>query len=238
MDLKEEDILGEAVSEHWYYQSKASALLSYVKHLNPQSVLDVGAGSGFFSKELLKKTAVKEALCIDTSYPSDRNELVAGKSVLYRTHSGPVDVDLVLMMDVLEHVDNDVGLLCEYVDKVSAGTHFLITVPAFSFLWSGHDVFLGHKRRYTLKEIEKVAGKAGLIVERGSYSFGLVFPLAAVLRLLEGVLGSRGHPPSSQLKRHNPITNATLKGICSVDRLFLRINRLAGLSAFCLARKP
>ena len=50
MDLKEEDILGEAISEHWYYRSKTSALLDYVKKLNPQSVLDIGAGSGFFSK--------------------------------------------------------------------------------------------------------------------------------------------------------------------------------------------
>lgn len=238
MDLKEEDILGEAISEHWYYRSKASALIDYVKKLNPQSVLDVGAGSGFFSKELLKKTDAKEALCIDTSYPSERDELVSGKPIRYCTHSGPVDADLVLMMDVLEHVDNDVGLLSGYVDKVPAGTNFLITVPAFSFLWSGHDVFLRHKRRYTLKEIEKVVENAGLIVNRGSYFFGLVFPVAAVLRLLDGNLNSQGHPPRSQLKKHSPITNATLMGICTVDRLFLGINRLAGLSAFCLARKP
>jgi len=238
VDLKEEDILGDTISEHWYYRSKASALLDYVKKLNSRSVLDVGAGSGFFSKELLKMTEAKKALCIDTSYPSERDELVSGKPIRYSTHSGPVDADLVLMMDVLEHVDNDVGLLSGYVDKVPAGTHFLITVPAFSFLWSGHDVFLGHKRRYTLREIEKVVEDTGLIVERGSYYFGLVFPLVAVLRLLDGVRGPRGHPPRSQLKKHSPITNAALMSICTVDRLFLRINRLAGLSAFCLARKP
>jgi len=237
VDLKEEDILGEAVSKHWYYQSKASALLDYVKHLNPQSVLDVGAGSGFFSKELLTRTEAKDALCIDTSYSAERNDFIANKPIRYRTHSGPVDVDLVLMMDVLEHVDNDIGLLSEYIDKVSAGTYFLITVPAFSFLWSGHDEFLGHKRRYTLKEIEKVVENAGLIVECGSYFFGLVFPLAAVLRLLEGSFNSQGHPPRSQLKKHNPIVNGTLMSICSVDRLFLHINRLAGLTSFCLARK-
>lgn len=238
MDLKEEDILGEAISGHWYYRSKASALLDYVKKLNPQSVLDVGAGSGFFSKELLEKTEAKEALCIDTSYPSERNELVAGKPVRYCTRSGPIDADLVLMMDVLEHVDSDIGLLSEYVDKVSSGAHFLVTVPAFSFLWSGHDVFLGHKRRYTLKEIEKVVENSGLKVERGSYFFGLVFPLAVVLRLLDGIFRSQSHPPRSQLKKHHPITNATLMSICTVDRLFLRINRLAGLTSFCLARKP
>jgi len=238
MDLKEEDILGEAISEHWYYRSKSCALLDYVKKLNPQSVLDVGAGSGFFSKELLKKTSAKEALCIDTSYPQERSETISGKPVRYCTHSGPVNADLVLMMDVLEHVDNDAGLLREYTDKVSAGTYFLITVPAFSFLWSSHDLFLGHKRRYTLREIENVAENAGLKVERGSYYFGLVFPLAAIFRLINNRFSPKSHPPRSQLKKHNPLTNATLTGICTVDRLFLGINRLAGLTSFCLARKP
>ena len=238
MDLKEEEILGKDISEHWYYRSKAAALFDYVGKLNPQSILDVGAGSGFFSRELLRKTDAKVALCIDTSYKTERNELVAGKPVRYCTHSGPVDVDLVLLMDVLEHVDNDVGLLCEYVDKVPARTHFLLTVPAFSFLWSGHDIFLGHYRRYTLNEIEKVAGKAGLIVERGSYYYGLVFPIAAALRLLGNYPGSGNHSPRSQLKKHSPFTNAILKGICTVDRVFLPVNRFAGLTAFCLARKP
>lgn len=238
MDLKEEDILGESVSEHWYYRSKVSALLWYVKHLNPQSVLDVGAGSGFFTKELLKKTGIKKGLCIDTSYHSDRDEQVSGKLVRYRTYSGPVDADLVLMMDVLEHVEDDGGLLCEYIDKVSGGTHFLITVPAFTFLWSGHDEYLGHKRRYTLKEIEMVAANAGLFIEHSSYYYGLVFPLAAILRLMDGYVNKLSHMPCSQLKQHSALTNAALTGICKIDKLFLRINRLAGLTAFCLARKP
>ena len=59
------------------------------------------------------------------------------------------------MMDVLEHVDNDAGLVRHYATKVPSGAHFLVTVPAFRFLWSGHDVFLEHKRRYTLAEIEQ-----------------------------------------------------------------------------------
>ena len=46
------------------------------------------------------------------------------------------------------------GLLRHYAAKVPSGAHFLVTVPAFRFLWSGHDVFLEHKRRYTLAEIE------------------------------------------------------------------------------------
>ena len=89
--------------------------------------------------------------------------------MLYRRDSGPTDCDLVLMMDVLEHVDDDRGLLRHYAAKVPPGAHFVVTVPAFGFLWSGHDVFLEHKRRYRLTEIETVMRDAGLAVARGAY---------------------------------------------------------------------
>jgi len=237
MDLKEEDILGDGVSEHWYYRSKAAALLRYVHDFNSQRILDIGAGSGFFSKELLRRTDAREALCIDTSYVSEGYEVTAEKPVQYRTQCGETNADLVLMMDVLEHVEDDVGLLRMYADKVPIGARFLITVPAFSFLWSGHDVFLGHMRRYRLRDIERVAREAGLTVERGSYYYGLVFPLAAATRLVDRLLQKPHGQPRSQLRRHNSAVNEILAGICAAELLFLKINRLVGLTAFCLARK-
>ena len=149
MDLKEEDILGSDIGRHWYYQSKAAALRRMVGGLRPQRLLDVGAGSGFFSRHLLANGA-QSALCVDVGYERTWDETVGGKPVLYRRDCDATDCDLVLMMDVLEHVDNDAGLVSHYATKVPAGAHFLVTVPAFRFLWSGHDVFLEHKRRYTL----------------------------------------------------------------------------------------
>lgn len=238
MDLKEEDILGRDISKHWYYRSKFAALLSYVMHLAPKKILDIGAGSGFFSKGLLHQTEALEALCVDTGYSAEREEFVNGKSVQFRTGCGQIEADLVLMMDVLEHVDDDVGLLGEYVNKVPAGTHFLITVPAFSFLWSGHDVFLEHKRRYSLAEVERVANKAGLSVKSSSYYYGLIFPLAVIVRLMSKLFGQHYDHPRSQLKRHRTITNEILVCICSIDLLILRRNRLGGLTVFCLAWKP
>ena len=50
MDLKEEDILGADIGRHWYYRSKAAALRRAVSGLRPKHLLDVGAGSGFFSR--------------------------------------------------------------------------------------------------------------------------------------------------------------------------------------------
>ncbi len=234
MDLKEEDILGADIGRHWYYRSKAAALRRAVAGLRPRHLLDVGAGSGFFSRHLLAATSAESALCVDTGYARDRDDSVAGKPVRYRRDTGPTDCDLVLMMDVLEHVDDDRGLARHYVSKVPSGAHFLVTVPAFTFLWSGHDVFLEHKRRYRLPEIEATLRESGLEIVRGAYFFGLVFPLAAAVRL-----ASRGESERrSSLKRHGAFTNGVLTAICAAELPLFPHNRLAGLTAFVLARKP
>lgn len=233
MDLKEEDILGADIGRHWYYRSKAAALRRAVGALAPRRILDVGAGSGFFSRHLLAEGGAEAALCVDIGYPANRDDRVAGKPVLYRRDTGATDCDLVLMMDVLEHVDDAPTLVRHYAGKVPSGAHFLVTVPAFQFLWSGHDVFLEHKRRYRLPEIERTMRDSGLEVVRGAYYFGLIFPLAAAVRL-----ATRSVEPKSSLGKQGPFTNALLTAACAAELPFFPLNRLAGLSAFVLARKP
>jgi SAM-dependent methyltransferase len=234
MDLKEEDILGADIGRHWYYRSKAAALRRAVAGLRPRRLLDVGAGSGFFSRHLLAETPAESALCVDIGYARDRDDSVAGKPVHYRRDTGPTDCDLVLMMDVLEHVDDDRGLVRHYASKVPSGAHFLVTVPAFTFLWSGHDVFLEHKRRYRLPEIEAALGDGGLEIVRGAYYFGLIFPLAAAVRLAR----RNTTEPRSSLKKHGAFTNGVLTAACAAELPLFPYNRLAGLSAVVLAKKP
>jgi SAM-dependent methyltransferase len=234
MDLKEEDILGADIGRHWYYRSKAAALRRAVADLQPRHILDVGAGSGFFSRHLLAETGAQSALCVDIGYQSDRDDAVAGKPVRYRRDVGATDCDLVLMMDVLEHVDDDRSLMRHYAAKVPSGAHFLVTVPAFRFLWSGHDVFLEHRRRYRLREIEAAMADAGLKMTHGAYFFALVFPMAAALRLATRNTGQ----PKSSLRKHGPVTNGLLSALCAVELPLWRFNRLAGLTAFAMAQKP
>lgn len=236
MDLKETDILGSSIDQHWYYCSKAAATTRLLGDTHVEKILDVGAGSGFFSHHLLTRTTASEAWCVDISYDADSDTTTAGKPVHYRRSIDSIDADLVLLMDVLEHVDDDVGLLKAYIEKVPSGSRFLMTVPAFQFLWSGHDDFLEHKRRYTLPQLERVAREAGLTVKKGAYYFGAVFPIAATLRLLPQ--GAQPSSPRSQLKQHHPLVNTLLKTLCSFELPLMGANRLAGLTVFVLAQKP
>lgn len=235
MDLKETDILGAGISQHWYYRSKALAMARLLARTSVSTVLDVGAGSGFFSRYLLTHSPAQEAWCVDTSYSGDSDASEASKPIHFRQSIGEVDADLVLLMDVLEHVDDDVGLLRAYADKVPRGSRFLISVPAFQLLWSSHDVFLEHKRRYRLPQIAKVVERAGLTVRHAAYYFAAVFPIAATIRLLEKLYRRGTLQPRSQLKQHHQIVNETLAALSFLELPIMKHNRVAGLTAFCFA---
>jgi SAM-dependent methyltransferase len=237
MDLKETDTLGVNVATHWYYRSKAEAMLRLIDNFTPSKILDVGAGSGFFSRQLLSRSSAEEAWCVDTNYAHDSDSVEFGKSIHFRRSVDSVSADLVLMMDVLEHVDDDVGLLGHYVQKAPQGSRFLISVPAFQFLWSDHDIFLEHKRRYTLDQLESVVKSANLTVKDGTYYFGLVFPLVAVMRLAQRLRRHRDITPQSQLSSHHPLISSTLAALCHLELPLMGFNRFAGLTAFCLAEK-
>jgi hypothetical protein len=140
-------------------------------------------------------------------------------------------------MDVLEHVPDPVGLVKEYIDKVPSGTDFIITVPAFQFLWSEHDVFLEHYRRYTLPEIEEVLIQAGLKIKSGNYLYGLLFPAISSIRFLKKIKPISGNP-HSDMKPQSDITNSLLSKICKIDNFLLKKNTLCGTTAMVHAVSP
>lgn len=239
MDLREQDILGDAIGEHWYYRSKRRAMLALIADMPVRRVLDIGAGSGFFSREILRHTTAEGAVCVDPNYPADHDETEAGKPMHFRRAVTTSDADLMLLMDVLEHVDDDIGLLRGYTRLATPRTQVLITVPACQWLWSGHDVYLDHRRRYSLAQLEAVAGAAGITIERSCYFFAAVFPIAAGLRLPEAVRGAltgRGPEARSSMRRHGGFTNTLLEGLCRTELPFFRFNRLFGLSVFLHGR--
>jgi SAM-dependent methyltransferase len=238
MDIKESEILGKEVGTHWYYRNKTAALKQIVQGLENYSVLDIGAGSGYFSFQLLESGNAISACCVDTGYVEESNQQVNNKLLQYRKRIDSSDAKLVLLMDVLEHVDDDVAVLTEYVRKSPAGALFVISVPAFQFMWSGHDEFLEHKRRYSLTQIEAVASQAGLKLEPGCYYYGLVFPLAFLTRLLNRLQKQDVVSPKSQLRKHHPLINNLLSLLCRIELAFFRHNRIGGLTAFCIAHKP
>ena len=241
MDVKEETLLGrQALAGHWYYVAKGRAVQRMLRGAGPfESVLDVSAGSGVFARRLLDHGMAQRALCVDPAYAAEHDEDHGGRPIRFRHAPDDETHQLVLMMDVLEHVEDDLGLLQAYADRLPAGGVAMITVPAFAFLWSGHDVFLEHRRRYRLGDVEALVRRAGLEVAEARYFFGLLFPVVATLRLIDRVrLGAGLVEPRSQLAPAPAMLNRALIAVHDLERAAVfPFNRLAGLSILCRAVK-
>jgi 2-polyprenyl-3-methyl-5-hydroxy-6-metoxy-1,4-benzoquinol methylase len=230
MDIKERALLRENADEHWYYRSKAKALARLLGDVTQRNVLDVGAGSGFFSRYLLTNCGASEAWCVDSNYAADSDVVENGKNIHFRRSIGFVDANVVLLMDVLEHVDDDVGLLRDAMSKAAPQATFLISVPAFQFMWSGHDVFLEHKRRYTLAALERVVEAAGLRIRQSTYFFAAVFPAAMLVRLPRKLFGGAVQP-ASDMKVHSRPVNWLLNAVSSAELKLIARNRWFGLTS-------
>lgn len=232
MDIKEEAILGPAADRHWYYRAKAAALEAMLPPRFNRRVMDIGAGSGFFSRHLAKRGLIEEALCIDPGYDHERDERLGGAAIRFRREPEPMDAGVALFMDVLEHVPDDAGLLAAYRAYLRPDAQVIVTVPAFQFLWSGHDAFLGHHRRYTRRRLNETIARADYRLVDSFYYYGLVLPVAAASRLLSP---SRMEEKSA-VRAHGTATNAILYAASAAERPLMRLNKLAGLTVCGICR--
>ena len=153
MDLKELQLAGDEPARHWYYRAKAEMMLSHVAELNVKSVMDVGSGSGFFARYILEHGKAQQVTCVDNGYEADHDELVDGRPLFFRRSVCTSDADLMLMMDVLEHIEDDDAFLAEYVQKLLLAVISSSRFQPSSFFESGHDIFLEHYRRYSLSRL-------------------------------------------------------------------------------------
>lgn len=95
--------------------------------------------------------------------------------------------DLVVAFDVLEHIKNDIGALKEWKRVLNKQGAVILTVPAYQWLWSEHDVSLEHYRRYTTKTIRNRAVDSGLHVMRASYAILFSMPLVIGFRWIHKI---------------------------------------------------
>ncbi|MGB2868263.1 MAG: class I SAM-dependent methyltransferase [Bacteroidota bacterium] len=226
---------------HWWFVARREILLDIIEtrlHLPAGSkVLDVGCGVGGMLVSLSDRY---EAYGTDTSTLAIEFCRKRGlKNVFECDLKGlplpNLEFDLIMLLDVIEHVDDDLGLLREAFGRLKKGGIVLVTVPAYQFLWTRHDDLNHHKRRYVGRRLGRVLVESGFLVDRMSYFNTLLFPLALVTRLLHKVLGSGNE---SELSIPPSPLNNILKSIFSLERpLLRRLSFWFGLSILAIARK-
>ncbi|MDB5686417.1 MAG: class SAM-dependent methyltransferase, partial [Rhizorhabdus sp.] len=105
----------------------------------------------------------------------------------YLPHGVPLEdghYDLIVLLDVLEHIPEDVPALDALRTKLAPGGRILVTVPATPWLWSAHDVAHHHFRRYTTGTLTKAFREAGLKPIHQSHFNSLLFPLIVLVRAI------------------------------------------------------
>lgn len=196
-------------------------------------VLDVGCGTGY-TLTCLPEGVRAVGLDLSRASATFAKER-APSATIVRAKAGELpfadaSFDAVLALDVLEHLDDDLGAAREIARVLRPGAPAVIAVPAMQFLWSDHDVALDHKRRYRLSEIVSVLERAGLRVEVSTYYNTLLFPLIALATLM-GRRGEGVQTPAAPL-------NSLLTSILGAERFLVPRFRLpVGVSCLVVARR-
>ncbi len=226
MDLKE---LGDAdPTGHWYYETKFNSIFGKLKlSRDPKKIIEIGAGSKFFISKLLQEYPDSIGWAVDPNFTKVQLQKEGAlNSVLDNPH---VNGDLYLFLDVLEHVENDTFLLTSSLSTANPGATVVVSVPAFKHLWSGHDVFLGHHRRYNKNQLRNLMNSANLEIKDLYYTFSLIYPAVLILRKL------KGNAIKSDMRVLKPIINSILYKILHTFSFF-NSNKFFGLTVVAIAR--
>ncbi|WP_287445386.1 class I SAM-dependent methyltransferase [Altererythrobacter sp.] len=238
------DAMARIEDEHWWFVGRRAILESVIKqHLSigkghDISILEAGCGTGG-NLGLLQEFGHVDAFEYDDVA---RFQARSKSTVDVKSGHLPDGIDdlrgpyeLIALLDVLEHLEQDIASLQALAVLLAPRGKLLITVPALQSLWSRHDEVHQHHRRYSEASLIRVVTEAGLKVEMITYFNSLLLPAAAMQRLV-----SRLSKQSETLDRIPPKPiNGALAKVFGFERYLIRRMKLPiGLSlcAVCQAQ--
>ncbi|HKR25285.1 MAG TPA: class I SAM-dependent methyltransferase [Allosphingosinicella sp.] len=232
------DRMAEQDQVHWWYVARRrilAALIAREVALPADArILEIGCGTGH-NFEMLRGFGRLDAVEVDSAARA-----LASSRLGHAVSAAPLPAldgipdrtyHLIALLDVLEHVDDRADSLRSIAAKLAPGGRILVTVPAYQWMWSAHDVAHHHKLRYSKRGLRRDAEAAGLKVRRLGYFNSLLFPIAAAVRLVGKALG---RTESDDKIPARPL-NRLFTGIFGLERhLVGRIPLPAGVSLFAL----
>jgi SAM-dependent methyltransferase len=227
-------------SSHWWFLGRRRIVATLIESLRlpaDASILEAGAGSGgniallqqFGRVSAFEMDAEAAGYCTaDTGV-----QCVLGTLPDANPFAGQARFDLVVALDVLEHIEHDVASLRSLSGCLAPGGRLLLTVPAYQWLYSGHDSIHHHRRRYTRRSLERVAAEAGLQVHRCGYFNSWLLPLAVGVRMVSRIFR---RPPTSDATMPRKDANALLASVFESEAWVVKRRSFpAGLSLFLVA---
>lgn len=183
------DLMADVADSHWWYRARRAWLRQELapRIARGERALDIGCGTGDALATLVDIGARPVA-------GTDLSEHVLGgvvrqphppavlKSLAERLPFAGQSAATLISMDVIEHLDDDVVALREYRRTLRPGGTLVLTVPAYQWIWSEHDERAAHRRRYSRPRVVTAVRAAGFEVDRVTYFFSFLVPVAALLR--------------------------------------------------------
>lgn len=202
------------------------------------TILDIGCGTGAMAQELQQYGTVIAADLMPESlrYCRQRGLGLLALGDVTRLPFAASSFDLVVALDLLEHVEDDQAAISELKRVLKPEGRLVVTVPAYRFLWSNHDVALMHYRRYTARELARKMRDAGFQIAKLSYAVSLLFPLIAPLRILSR-WRDRNKPPVASVRPVSPTVNRWLLRLQQMEsRLVSRVNLPFGVTVVAVLK--
>jgi SAM-dependent methyltransferase len=232
-----------AESLHFWFRARLELVLWILRRYFPaaQMLLDVGCGTGFVLEGIQRRCPALVLAGCDVRLAT----LSAACRRLRGIRFFAADVfaipyesefDVVLALDVLEHVDDDRAALRALRNVVKPGGGVILTVPQHPSLWSEVDNFSCHRRRYVRSDLESKITDAGFDIVRRTSLFAVTLPLVFLSRLFQR---AERFDPAAELTVP-PVVNTGLAFLVSLERLLIRIGASLpfGSSLVVVGRRP
>jgi SAM-dependent methyltransferase len=221
MDRAVFDRMAEIDNEHWWFAARRDIIARLIERQarigRPLRILEVGCGTGS-NLELLKRYGTVDAIEPDDparALASARSGVAVKGGLLpdgVKLEDGAYD--LIVLLDVLEHIEDDKATLAALRSKLAPDGRLMVTVPAAPWMWSAHDLAHHHQRRYTARSLTDVFQAAGFQVRYRSHFNTVLFPLIAAARIAGKLLRREGGDDAIPPK---PV-NRLLKGLFGAER--------------------
>lgn len=223
MDFQDYQICGESGNSYWWFAGKNNLVLESIAGISKQLpknplILDIGCGRGEFLEKLAR---IGKAVAIDDSdnlqgcvNPHNGHLIQCdGTDLCFKNET----FDLILMLDILEHFEDDYSSLTQAYSKLKAGGYLLITVPAVPYLFGNHDRLLKHFRRYSKRTLSQLIRKTGFKVERLTHwNFFLYLPIF-IVRMIKRQVNDQ----SSDVYPLPPWINQALTRLIFLETFFI-----------------
>lgn len=220
MDIKELNLNSENPDfemKHWWITTRFRYLSKIIdKNKSNLKLIEYGCGTGNNVKYLREtyNSSLANITGIDIALPDDYKPKWLNKSdTLIKDYGHDnKNFNLLIAMDVIEHLENPKEIVGEWVENLPEGAVVFITVPAFQSLWSYHDEYMGHFKRYTRESLEELCSSLGLKKIKTTYAFGWAYPIIYFLRKI-----MKTNKMTSDFEEQNFILNFIFKFISYVE---------------------